>query len=179
MTIEKLIEGILAREGGYVNDPRDAGGETNWGITVAVARANGFTGPMRSLTKAQARDIYFRLYVQKPGFNAVMPLSEAIAEEMVDTGVNMGPGKAAEFAQIALNGLNNGGKDYADIKEDGAFGPGSLRALTAFLSKRGKEGEEVFVKALNCLQGARYIELARLRSANEAFLYGWLRTRVS
>jgi len=32
--------------------------------------------------------------------------------------------------------------------------------------------------ALNCLQGARYVELARNRAANEAFLFGWLRTRV-
>ena len=55
--IVRVIDAILRAEGGYVNDPQDKGGETNYGITVAVARANGYTGPMRDLTVAVARDI--------------------------------------------------------------------------------------------------------------------------
>lgn len=179
MTIEALIDGVIGREGGYSNNPNDTGGETMWGVTARVARANGYAGPMRDMPREAAKNIYFQQYVQKPGFAAVMAVSAAVAEELVDTGVNMGPGVASLFLQQALNGLNNSGRDYADVKEDADVGPGTINALKAFLSKRGKEGEAVLLKALNCLQGARYIELARGRQANEAFLYGWLRTRVA
>jgi lysozyme family protein len=179
VTIEKLIDGVIGREGGYSNNPNDTGGETMWGVTIRVARANGYQGPMRDMPRETAKDIYFQQYVQRPGFASVMALSEAIAEELVDTGVNMGPGVASLFLQQALNGLNNQGRDYADIAEDADVGDGTIRALKAYLAKRGKEGEGVMLKALNCLQGARYIELARGRAANEAFLYGWLRARVA
>ena len=57
MTIAEVIDGVIRREGGYVNDPRDAGGETCWGITVAVARANGWTGPMKDLPRETAAAI--------------------------------------------------------------------------------------------------------------------------
>jgi lysozyme family protein len=70
------------------------------------------------------------------------------------------------------------GKHYADIREDGDVGPATLRALDAYLKRRGKEGEAVMVKALNALQGARYLDLARRRAKNEDFVYGWLRTRL-
>lgn len=179
MSVDSIIEGILQREGGYVNDPRDRGGETMFGITAAVARSYGYTRPLRDLPKGLAKEIYFKRYAAGPGFSDLMPISTTIAEEMIDTGVNMGPSVATLFLQQALNGLNNQGKDYPDIKEDGDCGPGTREALAAFLAKRGKEGEAVLIKALNCLQGARYIDLARGRPANEAFLYGWLRTRVA
>lgn len=179
MSIDAIIDGIVDREGGYVNDPRDAGGETNFGITVRVARANGYTGKMIDLTRDKAEAIYRSEYVIRPGFAAIIPLSEKIAEELVDTGVNMGTGKASEFLQKALNALNNQGKDYPDIVEDGDVGPGTVRALKAYLAKRGKDGELVMLRILNGLQVARYVEIARMRSANEAFVFGWIRTRIS
>jgi hypothetical protein len=46
------------------------------------------------------------------------------------------------------------------------------------ISARGKEGEQVLLRALNCSQGARYLELAEGREANEDFLYGWVKERV-
>ena len=53
-----------------------------------------------------------------------------------------------------------------------------MEALGAFLRLRGADGETVMLKGLNVLQGARYIDLAESRPANESFVYGWLRTRV-
>lgn len=179
MSIDALIEGVIGREGRYSNHPNDTGGETMWGITHRVARANGYHGPMRAMPRSTAKTIYFKRYVQDPGFASVMVLSAPIAEDLVDTGVNMGPAVASLMLQQALNGLNNQGRDYADIREDADVGPATLAALKAYLAKRGREGELVMLKALNALQGARYIELARGRAANEAFLYGWLRARVS
>lgn len=178
MSIETLIDGVIGREGRYSNNPADRGGETMWGITVAVARANGYAGPMRDMPRETAKDIYYKRYVQGPGFAAIMTVSEPIAEELVDTGVNMGPSVASMFLQKSLNGLNRQGKDYNDIIEDGDVGQATLNALRAYIRTRGAEGVTVLLKALNCLQGARYIELARGRGANETFLYGWLRTRV-
>jgi lysozyme family protein len=179
MSIDSLIDGVIGREGRYSNNPADTGGETMWGITAAVARANGYSGPMREMPRDTAKDIYFKRYVQGPGFAAIMDLSEPIAEELIDTGVNMGPAVASLMLQKALNGLNNQGRDYNDIIEDGDVGQATLNALRAYLTKRGSEGEKVMLTALNCLQGARYIELARGRPRNEAFLYGWLRSRVA
>lgn len=179
MTIESMIEATIGREGDYSNHPADRGGPTRWGITERVARANGYRGDMRNLPRETAIAIYREEYAIKPGFAAVASVNAAIGEELFDTGVNMGPSVPSLWLQQALNGLNDGGKLYADIKEDGDIGNGTLTALRAYLKARGAEAESVMLKALNCLQGARYIELARTRAANEAFLYGWLRTRVS
>ena len=59
---EKIINEIIRVEGGYVNDPRDSGGETNFGITVAVARANGYNGRMDCMPRDVAFDIYSAKY---------------------------------------------------------------------------------------------------------------------
>lgn len=179
MNIDAMIEATIGKEGGYSDHPADRGGPTRWGITQAVARANGYTGSMRDLPREKAVAIYRDIYAIRPGFAAVAEISPAVGEELFDTGVNMGPGVPARWFQMALNGLNDGGKLYADIAEDGAIGPATLAAFRAYRSARGAEADSVMLKALNCLQGARYIDLARTRSANEAFLYGWLRTRVA
>jgi lysozyme family protein len=173
-SINKVIEDVLANEGGYVNNPNDRGGETNFGITIATARANGFTGSMKSMTRDFARDVYRKQYVTAPGFDKIDSISPPIAAELVDTGVNMGPKVPGVFLQRALNGLNNGGKDFADVVVDGACGPATRAALTAFLKKRGTEGERRLLLLLNAMQGERYLTLAEGRAANEAFLYGWL-----
>lgn len=178
-TINGIIEDVLANEGGYVNDSRDAGGETKFGITVATARANGYAGAMRDLSRDFAFEIYKRRYVIAPGFDKLAAASMAVAAEVVDTGVNMGPKVASTFLQRALNALNNQGRDYADLAVDGAAGPNTLAALHHYLAKRGAEGEAVLIAALNALQGERYIALCEARQANETFAYGWLRTRVA
>lgn len=179
MTIESMIEATIGKEGGYSNHSADRGGPTRWGITEAVARKNGYRGDMRNLPRETAVAIYRQVYAINPGFAAVANISPAIGEELFDTGVNMGPSVPSLWLQQCLNGLNDGGKLYSDIREDGDIGSGTLAALSAYLKARGAEGERVLLKALNCLQGARYVELARTRAASEAFLYGWLRTRVS
>lgn len=178
MSIDTIIDDVLHAEGGYVDDPADSGGETNWGITVAVARANGYAGPMRDMPKDVARDIYHEKYVVGPGFAAIASVSPAIAAELVDTGVNMGTSTAGVFLQRVLNALNDGGSNYTDVKVDGSVGPGTMSALRRYLQTRGKHGEVVLLRALNALQGARYIELAEKRPENERFVFGWLTNRV-
>lgn len=178
VSIESIIDATIGKEGGYSNHSSDRGGPTRWGITQAVARANGYHGDMKALPRETAFSIYRHEYFEKPGFVGVAALSPAIAEELFDTGVNMGPAVPSIMLQRLLNALNRGGKDYPDLLADGRIGPATIAALRAYLKARGKEGEGVLLKALNCLQGERYVDLAEKRPANEAFLYGWIRTRA-
>jgi len=169
MTIDEILAGVLKAEGGYVNDPNDRGGETNWGITVGTARANGYTGSMKTMSRETALAIYRGQYVIAPGFGLVANVSGPIAAELVDTGVNMGPSVAGRFLQRALNLVTDAG-----LAVDGNVGPASVAALKAFLSRRGKEGETRLLALLNAFQGTRYAELAEGRAANRSFIYGWL-----
>lgn len=179
MSIEEIINDIIRVEGGYSNDKADAGGETMYGITVAVARNHGYTGDMRNLPRQTAYDIYYKSYVVEPGFDLVAKIDPTIAAELVDTGVNMGTTTAAKFLQQSLNALNDGGTKYPDLVVDGRLGKASISALEAFLRQRGADGRVVLLRALNSLQGARYIALAESRPQNERFVFGWLLNRVT
>ena len=177
--IDRWIEELIEREGGYVNHLGDKGGPTCFGITEAVARAHGFRGAMRELPREEAVAIYRRLYWLRPRFDEVARRSPAVAEELFDTGANMGPAVAATFLQRALTALNRNGSDYPDLVPDGRIGDVTLSALDAFLTARGpRSGETVLLRALEALQGERYLRLAERRPANEAFLYGWLANRI-
>lgn len=178
MDIDDLIHAVIDREGGYTNHPADRGGPTRWGVTEAVARAHGWRGDMRDLPRGEAAAIYSRLYWLRPGLDLVADRAPAIAAELFDTGVNMGPAVAVGFLQRALNALNRGASDYPDLAVDGRIGSATLAALNAFLATRGGLGEEVLLKATEALQGERYVALAERRPANEAFLYGWLANRI-
>lgn len=177
--IDLLIDALIDREGGYVHHPADKGGPTCFGITEAVARAHGYAGPMRQLPRGEAAAIYKRLYWLRPRFDEVAGRSPRLAAELFDTGVNMGPAVAVTFLQRALTALNRNGKDYPDLVPDGRIGERTLGALDAFLATRGvSSGERVLLRALEALQGERYLRLAERRPANEAFLYGWLANRL-
>lgn len=174
-----LIDALIDREGGYVNHPADRGGPTCFGITEAVARAHGYRGAMADLPLDEAAAIYRRLYWLRPRFDEVAKRVPRIAAELFDTGANMGPAVAATFLQRALTALNRNGRDYPDLVPDGRIGPRALAALDGFLEARGKRGgETVLLRALEALQGERYLRLAERRPANEAFLYGWLANRI-
>jgi lysozyme family protein len=174
MNFDNMLEKLLQHEGGYVDHPADRGGPTNFGVTQAVARANGYPGHMRDMTKAQALEIYRRQYFFTPGFDKIMPLSAAIAFELFDTGVNMGPKRPSEWLQRGLNALSRDGKDYPKLTVDGDIGPATIRALKAYLDKRGDEGEHRLLALLNALQGAFYLSLVERTPSQSAFMYGWL-----
>lgn len=172
---QRTIDGILAAEGGYVNDPSDSGGETNFGITVAVARANGYQGDMADMSQKCAEAIYGRRYWDAVRGDDLAALSDSVAGEVVDTAVNMGVMRAGEFLQRSLNVLNKRGTLYPDIVVDGDIGSRTVAALFSYVALRDPH---TLAKALNCLQGAYYIELSERREKDERFVYGWLKNRV-
>lgn len=176
--VEQMIDELIGREGRYSFNINDAGGETMWGITAAVARRNGYMGAMTMMPRSTAETIYRNEYLVKPGFDKVYVVSQPIAAEMFDTGVNLGAGLPGPWLQRVLNALNRQGKDYADIGVDGRIGPATVAALQACLNKRGADGETAILRALNCQQGVRYLDITEARQQNEDFYFGWLLNRV-
>ena len=179
MSIEQeIIAGIIKIEGGYTDHASDLGGATNYGITEAVARKNGYEGDMRDLPLELAYSIYKKDYWDVNRLSEIELISPSIAKEVADTGVNMGVKVAAKFLQRSLNALNLKGKIYKDLATDGIIGSMTIKALELYLAHRGNQGELVLLRMLNCLQGARYIEITEAREANEDFIFGWFLNRV-
>lgn len=179
LTLENIVNEIIQREGGCSNNSHDLGGCTTYGITEKTARENNYLGPMSTMTVDIAKAIYTQQYIHQPQFDDIHKISPLIAEELIDTGVNMGPVIASKFLQRWLNAFNNNQEYYRDIAEDGHVGPATLIALNAFLKRRGHEGETILCRGLNCSQGAYYLEITNKRVKNETFIYGWLKNRVN
>ena len=178
MTISSVLNDIVAVEGGYSNHPSDLGGETKYGITVRVARKHGYTGPMIDMTREQAKAIYLAEFIVDPGFDKVFAISKPIGAELIDTGVNMGVSHPCLWLQRCLNAFNRQGELYADIRVDGDVGPATLTALRGYLTSRGHLAETVMLRALNSLQGERYLSISEAREKNEDFTFGWFANRV-
>jgi lysozyme family protein len=169
----RAIESVIGREGRYSADPADRGGATAWGITEAVARTEGWTGAMAELPREVAVGIYRRRYWSAPGLDRIAALDTALAERLLDIGVNMGPPTGIRFLQRALNVLNRQGADFADIAVDGAFGPASEAAVASLLRARGDDGSRVLRVMIAAQQAVHYIEIAERDPTQEAFELGW------
>jgi lysozyme family protein len=165
-------------EGGYVNNPNDAGGATNHGITERVARANGFLGDMRDLPKDRAREIAKASYWDTLRLDGIAALSPRVAYELFDTGFLCGQGVAARFLQRCLNVGNRGAALYQDMAVDGIIGPVSIQALRIFLA-RAPKAEVALLNGLNGLQSARLTEICEAREKDEEFWLGWQANRVA
>jgi lysozyme family protein len=173
------IHMLISREGGYVNDPHDSGGETKFGITVSVARNFGYLGEMIDMPRLVAEEIYADKYWFEPNLPLIEQESSKIAEEVFDSAVNCGQATAIEWLQRSLNALNRQEALFPNIVADGIMGSQTQYALRSLLRQRTLHGESVLLKALNCLQGEYYIRISEQTETNETFLFGWLRTRVT
>ena len=164
---------VVGIEGGYSNNPADSGGETMYGITVAVARAFGYIGSMRELPLSTAKAIYKKNYWDKLQLDS---MDYALAECLFNIGVNSGVGLAGMFLQMDLNAFNCRGEHYPDIVVDGNVGARTLSALNAF--KRRRKEVATIVKAVVCQYGNFLLELTQKREKDEDFAYGWFSKRV-
>ncbi|KGJ06391.1 Predicted Peptidoglycan domain-containing protein [Paracoccus halophilus] len=97
-TVEQIAKEIVAREGGYVNDPDDPGGATNFGVTIDTLRRLGIdktgdgrvdTGDVRALTRADAERIFVEHYFRRPRLGELPPSVQASVFDMyVNAGAN-------------------------------------------------------------------------------------------
>jgi len=120
MTDEQIVDDVLKREGGFVNDPADAGGPTNYGITAhQLAEWRGrpvTTRDVAELTQNEARAIYLNRYVVEPGLHRVD--GTLLRAALVDAAVNHGAPQTIRALQRAVG-----------VKEDGELGEQTLAAI--------------------------------------------------
>lgn len=153
MNFDQAFDQLMIHEGGYVNNPNDPGGETNYGVTVRVARANGYQGEMRDLPKKFASDIAYKLYWQ-PIKGDELP--DSLRYAVFDAAYNSGPAMAIKWLQLALV-----------LPADGVLGSKTQAALSSC------NPNSVFIKML----GHRLEFLSNLKIFS-AFGRGWSR-RIS
>ena len=169
-----MLASVIAVEGGYDNHPSDPGGETNMGITKTVARQNGYTGPMRTLPREVAEDIYYKRYLVGPGYAPLVELDAAVTEELFDTTVNMGPARPSRWFQMSLNDICN-----ARIAVDGRVGPGTVAAFSACQKTLGASYLcRTMLNSLDTRQAGEYERLVRVNPRMKAFRKGWLKNRI-
>lgn len=176
---QRLVAAVIDREGGYVSHKSDRGGPTNYGITQAVARDNGYSGDMRALPRSLAVRIYEARYWTSNRLDSIAPISATLAEYLFDFGVHSGPGRAAQELQRTLNVLNNRGKLFTDLAVDGAVGPSTLNALADYRKLRGGAGVHVLAETINGVRIAFCRGLAERDPRQEDFAYGWFHRVVN
>jgi lysozyme family protein len=181
---------LKAREGGgtFTNRPSDKGGPTRWGVDAEALgdwRKLGrpaTAGEVQALGEPEAIAIYRVRYFARPGFDRVAQISARIAEELLDTGVNMGVSWPATWLQQTLNLCNRQGQDWADQLVDGAIGAVTLRGLQALIQRRGvRAGEDLVLRCLNGFQFGRYVEITQAGGPNgiqEQNFCGWIIGRI-
>ena len=114
---------ILMHEGGYVNHPKDPGGETNLGVTKRVYEEWGGTKEMKDLTIEDVEPIYKNNYWDKIKGD---DLPDGLDLCVFDFGVNAGPGRAAKFLQKMIG-----------TTVDGGIGPMTLKAVSEYVDENG------------------------------------------
>lgn len=173
--VAAILAAVFAFEGGYVNDPKDPGGETNHGITVAVAREHGYTGPMKDLPKEKATEIYLDDYISKPGYGDLIALSPAVGHKVVDAGVNTGTRQSSLWFQRSMNALSRGGQDFPQINVDGKIGTGTIKAYEALRRVRGNvRACELTIKLMDAQQASHYMSLTK----TPQYIPGWIDHRI-
>lgn len=155
---KKLVPFVLEHEGGVVNDPNDAGGFTNKGVTLKTFRSvygNDKTkNDLINITDEQWGHIFKTYYWDKMKADGIN--SQSVANMMVDWGYNAGIGTVAKKVQ-----------NIVGTNPDGIIGTGTLKLINS------KDSKELFEQ----IKSARimfYKKLAEKRPSNGKFLKGWL-----
>lgn len=189
MTAQFHIAYAITREheGGYHNatgvNAADRGGETykgiarvhwkgwlGWKIIDAMKAGPGFpeVALQDETLDRLVRDFYKRHFWdinRLDEFN-----NQAIANELFDSGVNVGSSMAARWLQRACNYLNRNGRSWKELKVDGRVGPVTLATVNSLSERDQKHLFDV----INVLQGMHYINLIEMDSTQEVFLRGWI-----
>ena len=112
---DECLKMLLHHEGGYVNHPKDPGGETNLGVTKRVYEKWGGTKDMKDLTVEDVAPIYKKEYWDKCRCD---DLESGVDWAVFDWAVNSGTGRAAKAIQ-----------KICGAAQDGAIGPKTLALI--------------------------------------------------
>jgi lysozyme family protein len=162
------IPEVLKAEGGYVNNPADKGGETNYGITIKEARERGYNGPMQDLPIELAQQIFKEDYWDALRLDEVN--DQQLAGILFNFGVNCGTGTACKALQRALNLLNKNSISWFDTIVDGIMGSKTLGVLNAISQEDLGYARKVVVG----LQFERYVKIVEADPTQEVFFRGWV-----
>ena len=149
---DDIIEKVLEHEGGYVNDPTDAGGETKYGISKRAYPDED----IKELTVERAKELYKRDYWDRFRTGS---LPDRLRHIYVDMCINMGGGRAIKILQEACNS-----KNANKIDVDGGIGPATIKAATNVEPFRLRAYRVMF-----------YAELVMKKPEQERFWVGWFR----
>ena len=161
-----IVDIVLKFEGGYVNNPNDHGGPTNFGITAAdYGRWLGQAGPatpeqVQAMDIATAREIYQKWYIDGPGFGSIAP--DGLKLILVDSGVLFGTVRSTIWLQQALG-----------VTADGKLGLQTMAALN------GNPRPDLLPRRV---LGRRFIasaSIAQNDTTQVTFLRGWANRAVS
>ena len=151
---DKCLKTILHHEGGYVNHPKDPGGETNLGVTKRVYEEHGGTKDMKDLLVEDVAPIYKKGYWDKMKGD---DLPGGLDLCVFDFGVNAGPGRAAKFLQSMIG-----------TTVDGGIGPNTLAKVEEYVRENG---EHETVKKYQEMRQKYYEQLSTFAT----FGKGWTR----
>jgi lysozyme family protein len=154
---ETAFSCVIKSEGGYVNDPHDAGGETNLGVTKAawaayLGRAVQ-DGEMKLLTVDTVKPFYKKMYWDKMHCD---DLPKGLDYAAFDFAVNAGVGQSSKFIQRCVG-----------VKDDGSIGPATMAAVA-------KADSRMLLLSFTNQKVTFYRGLAEKNTTQEKFLKGWL-----
>ena len=176
-TVRDIAKGIVLREGGFVNDPDDLGGATNFGVTIHTMRRLGLDldgdgdvniEDVKALQRDQAVDLFIEHYFVAPGLVA---LPELLQASVFDMYVNAGS-SAVKILQRLLRDMG-----YA-LTVDGIVGPQTLagahdpalRAPQSFVDAYGIARRNYYFRIADRRIESR--KFARTRAGGKG---GWIR----
>lgn len=163
-SVHDIAQDIVAREGGYVNDPDDPGGATNFGVTIHTMRRLGLdldrdgtvtAADVRRLTRDQAVNIFLEHYYARP---LIAELPQPLRASVFDMYVNAG-GNAVKILQRLMVDMG-----YA-VAVDGALGPVSIAAVRAAY----EASPDYLVDAYGIARRNYYFRLADRRTASRKY----------
>lgn len=163
MTNDQMITAVLKHEGGFVNNPNDKGGATNFGITretLSEWRAGPVTvADVKALTEAEARRIYLELFIVWPGFDKIS--DSRLRHLAVDSGVQHGPKRVITWLQALVN-----------VTADGKLGPKTAAAIN-------QEGPGRLFNRLLARRIRWYGSLISSARSQAVFAAGWMKRAAS
>ena len=157
-TFDEIIEVVLKHEGGYVNDPKDPGGETNFGI----AKRSHPDVDIKNLTEEEAKEIYKKHYWDG---NKVESLPDDLWHIYFDMCVNQGKSRAVKILQRAANAVGT------ELKVDGGLGPKTIAAVQRLEGAKG-------LRRVRAYRVKYYADLVTCKPDLEKFYFGWFNRAV-